>query len=70
MSSPPEDELGVGVWAADLSSFSADMVVAGLESVFIRRRKQIYGNGDYIFIGSLSMDFALSLTPPRCHLKP
>jgi hypothetical protein len=29
-SSPPEDEPGVGVWIADLSSFGADMVVAGL----------------------------------------
>jgi hypothetical protein len=30
MSSPPEDELEIGVWEADLSSFSADMV-AGLD---------------------------------------
>ena len=45
MTSPEEDELGVGVWTADFSSLSADMVAGSEaeEKSFI----PTWGNGNW-----------------------
>ena len=45
MSSTEEDELGVGVWVTDLSSFSSDMV-AGSEAEE-KSYTPTWGNGNW-----------------------
>ena len=48
MSSPPEDEPGVGLWTTGLSSFSADMVVGSDGSEGTRSENLQYPHGEMV----------------------